>query len=100
MGDSRVVPQASIVARIGRLPSISAVTRVFDALWASANPGLSGTAPDFRVGSAHAPNPGYEGGDLCYTRLMFEAKFQTFEDRNQGAATAPRLAALRTELAR
>jgi Xaa-Pro aminopeptidase len=31
---------------------------------------------------------------------MFEAKFQTFEDRNDRAATAPRLAAVRTELAR
>jgi Xaa-Pro aminopeptidase len=31
---------------------------------------------------------------------MFEAKFQTFEDRNEGAATAPRLAMVRTELSR
>jgi Xaa-Pro aminopeptidase len=31
---------------------------------------------------------------------MFEAKFQTFEDRNERAASAPRVAALRTELAR
>src|SRR5215510_13428243 len=31
---------------------------------------------------------------------MFEAKFQTFEDRSERAAGAPRVAALRTELAR
>ena len=31
---------------------------------------------------------------------MFEARFQSFEDRADGAASAPRLAALRTELAR
>jgi Xaa-Pro aminopeptidase len=31
---------------------------------------------------------------------MFEAKFQSFEDRDERAATAPRLAAVRTELAR
>jgi Xaa-Pro aminopeptidase len=31
---------------------------------------------------------------------MFEAKFQTFDDRNERAATAPRLAMVRTELAR
>jgi Xaa-Pro aminopeptidase len=31
---------------------------------------------------------------------MFEAKFQSFEDRDVGGSTAPRLAALRTELAR
>ena len=31
---------------------------------------------------------------------MFEAKFQTFDDRADPAASAPRLAALRTELAR
>src|SRR5436190_21269912 len=31
---------------------------------------------------------------------MFEAKFQSFEDRDSGGSTAPRLAALRTELAR
>jgi Xaa-Pro aminopeptidase len=31
---------------------------------------------------------------------MFEAKFQTFEDRSERAASAPRVAALRTELAR
>ena len=38
--------------------------------------------------------------NCCYIAPMFEAKFQTFEDRSEGAATAPRLAALRTELAR
>ena len=31
---------------------------------------------------------------------MFEAKFQTFDDRTERAASAPRVAALRTELAR
>jgi len=31
---------------------------------------------------------------------MFEARFQSFEDRGDGAVSAPRLAALRTELAR
>src|SRR2546425_1231900 len=31
---------------------------------------------------------------------MFEAKFQSFEDRAAGAASAPRVKALRTELAR
>jgi Xaa-Pro aminopeptidase len=31
---------------------------------------------------------------------MFEARFQSFQDRGDGAASAPRLAALRTELAR
>jgi Xaa-Pro aminopeptidase len=31
---------------------------------------------------------------------MFEAKFQTFDDKSDPAASAPRLAALRTELAR
>ena len=31
---------------------------------------------------------------------MFEARFQTFEDRAERAASGPRLAALRTELAR
>ena len=31
---------------------------------------------------------------------MFEAHFQTFEDRSEKSATAPRLAALRTELKR
>src|SRR5262249_61141760 len=31
---------------------------------------------------------------------MFEARFQSFEDRDQRAASAPRVAALRTELAR
>jgi Xaa-Pro aminopeptidase len=31
---------------------------------------------------------------------MFEAKFQTFDDRSDRAASAPRVAALRTELAR
>ncbi len=31
---------------------------------------------------------------------MFEARFQSFDDRTEGAASAPRLAALRTELAR
>src|SRR5438093_8606433 len=30
---------------------------------------------------------------------MFEAKFQTFDDRTERAASAPRVAALRTELA-
>src|ERR1700745_2676540 len=31
---------------------------------------------------------------------MFEARFQSFEDRSERAATAPRLAALRAELKR
>src|SRR5579871_4044398 len=31
---------------------------------------------------------------------MFEARFQSFDDAPEGAATAPRVAALRTELAR
>jgi Xaa-Pro aminopeptidase len=31
---------------------------------------------------------------------MFEAHFQSFDDRNEPGATAPRVAALRTELAR
>src|SRR5581483_4801078 len=31
---------------------------------------------------------------------MFEAKFQSFDDEAEGAASAPRVAALRTELAR
>src|ERR1700740_435429 len=31
---------------------------------------------------------------------MYEAKFQTFDDKAQPAASAPRVAALRTELAR
>ncbi len=39
-------------------------------------------------------------GPLNRLRAMFEARFQTFEDANQRAASAARLAALRAELTR
>src|ERR1043165_228296 len=35
-----------------------------------------------------------------YSPAMFEARFQTFDDAADAAATAPRIAALRAELAR
>src|SRR5437588_10618186 len=38
--------------------------------------------------------------EMCYIAAMFEAKFQSFEDRTERTASAPRLAAVRTELAR
>src|SRR5438067_13661941 len=38
--------------------------------------------------------------EKCYSVPMFEARFQSFEDRAERAASGPRLAALRTELAR
>jgi Xaa-Pro aminopeptidase len=50
--------------------------------------------PDAPAGDMRATNK------LCYIPRMFEAKFQTFDDESESAATAPRLAAVRTELAR
>ena len=39
-------------------------------------------------------------GSANRVRAMFEARFQSFDDANERAATAPRIAALRAELAR
>src|SRR2546429_3284356 len=38
--------------------------------------------------------------EKCYSVRMFEARFQSFDDPAEPAAGAPRVAALRTELAR